>query len=59
MAWRRARRADRLECGLHGVYRRPLTRAGWFTPLPGPTGGYELVVDLDAVSVLELAEGYE
>ncbi len=35
----------------------PLTRVGWVTSVPGPNGGYELVVDLDAVSVLDLIEG--
>ena len=38
----------------------PLTRAGWVTSVPGPAGGYELVVDLDAVSLhdlIELVEG--
>lgn len=34
----------------------PLTRAGWVASVPGPTGGYELVVDLDAVSLLDLIE---
>jgi len=34
----------------------PLTRAGWVTSVPGPTGGYELVVDLEAVSLHELIE---
>ena len=38
----------------------PLTRAGWVTSVPGPTGGYESVVDLDTVSLhdlIELVEG--
>lgn len=38
----------------------PLTRAGWVTSVPGPTGGYELVADLATVSLhdlIELVEG--
>ena len=38
----------------------PLTRADWVTSVPGPTGGYELVVELDTVSLhdlIELVEG--
>jgi Rrf2 family protein len=37
----------------------PLTRAGWVSSVPGPTGGYELVVDLDAVSLHDLIEMVE
>jgi Rrf2 family protein len=32
----------------------PLNRAEWVRSMPGPTGGHELIVDLDAVSVLDL-----
>jgi Rrf2 family protein len=65
--------SDRRRCGGAALGRRvgssaaytahivaPLTRAGWVTSTPGPTGGYELVVDLDAVSLhqlIELVEG--
>ena len=61
--------SDRRRCGGAALGRRvgssaaytahivaPLTRAGWVTSVPGPAGGYELVVDLDAVSVLDLIE---
>ncbi|MEP1123585.1 MAG: Rrf2 family transcriptional regulator [Ilumatobacter sp.] len=34
----------------------PLVRAGWVRSVPGPTGGYEAVVALDALSVLEIVE---
>ena len=34
----------------------PLVRAGWFRSVPGPTGDYEPVVVLDALSVLEIVE---
>ncbi len=35
---------------------RPLVRASWVDSTPGPTGGYELVVDPYDVSLLELIE---
>jgi Rrf2 family protein len=34
----------------------PLVRAGWVRSVPGPTGGYEAVVVLDGLSVLEIVE---
>ena len=34
----------------------PLVRAGWVRSVPGPTGGYEPVVVLDALNVLEVVE---
>ena len=37
----------------------PLVRAGWVRSDPGPTGGYTLVADLDAVSVLAVIERIE
>jgi Rrf2 family protein len=37
----------------------PLVRAGWVESSPGPTGGYQLLVDLDHVSVLEVVEVVE
>lgn len=37
----------------------PLTRAGWVRSVPGPTGGHELVADLDDISVLDLIEAVE
>lgn len=38
----------------------PLTRASWVKSAPGPTGGYELTVDVDQVSLhdlIQLVEG--
>lgn len=37
----------------------PLVRAGWVRSDPGPTGGYSLMVGLDAVSVLAVIEAIE
>lgn len=37
----------------------PLVRAGWVRSEPGPTGGYSLRVDLEAVSVLAVVEAVE
>lgn len=37
----------------------PLIRAGWVRSDPGPTGGYSLRADLDAVSVLAVIEAIE
>lgn len=37
----------------------PLVRQGWVRSEPGPTGGYSLVVDLGAVSVLAVIEAIE
>jgi Rrf2 family protein len=37
----------------------PLRRAGWVRSVPGPTGGHELLADLDDVSVLDLIEAVE
>lgn len=37
----------------------PLVRNGWVVSVPGPTGGYELAVDLVDVSVLEVIEAAE
>lgn len=37
----------------------PVTRAGWIRSTPGPTGGHELIVDLDDVSVLDLIAAVE
>ena len=37
----------------------PLIRAGWVRSDPGPTGGYSLTADLDAVSVLAVIEAIE
>ena len=34
----------------------PLVRAGWVRSDPGPTGGYRLAADLDALSVLQVVE---
>ena len=37
----------------------PLVREHWVTSSPGPRGGYELSVQLDSISVLELIEVME
>ncbi len=34
----------------------PLVRAGWVRSAPGPTGGYELLVALGTLTVLEVIE---
>lgn len=34
----------------------PLVRAGWVRSVSGPTGGYEAIADLDALSVLAVVE---
>jgi Rrf2 family transcriptional regulator, iron-sulfur cluster assembly transcription factor len=34
----------------------PLVRAGWVRSVPGPTGGYETVVALGELSVLDVVE---
>lgn len=38
---------------------QPLVAAGWLRSDPGPAGGYELVVELDTVSLLDLIEAVE
>ena len=37
----------------------PLVRQGWLQSDPGPSGGYSLTVDLDALSVLAVIEAIE
>ncbi len=37
----------------------PLVKAKWVASTPGPHGGYQLLVSLDDVSVLELIEAME
>jgi Rrf2 family protein len=37
----------------------PLVRAGWVRSDPGPTGGYQLVTDLESVSVRAVIEAIE
>lgn len=34
----------------------PLVRAGWVRSDPGPTGGYQLIVGVDELSVLQVIE---
>jgi len=34
----------------------PLVRVGWVRSVSGPTGGYELVCELDTLSVLDVVE---
>ncbi len=37
----------------------PLVREGWVRSLPGPTGGYETLVEVDALSVLAVVEAVD
>jgi Rrf2 family transcriptional regulator, iron-sulfur cluster assembly transcription factor len=37
----------------------PLVRAGWVRSVPGPTGGYEALAALDALSVLDVVEAVD
>ncbi len=37
----------------------PLVKAKWVTSTPGPHGGYQLLVDLEDVSLLQLIEAME
>ena len=59
--WRAADLADEIGSSAHYVAQLvgPLTQAGWVRSVPGPTGGHELVADLDRVSVLDLIEAVE
>ena len=59
--WRAAQLAEQV--GTTAAYLAhivgPLTRAGWVDSAPGPTGGHQLVADLDQVSLLDLIEAVE
>jgi Rrf2 family transcriptional regulator, iron-sulfur cluster assembly transcription factor len=59
--WQAARLAEQV--GTSATYIAhivgPLTKAGWVHSAPGPTGGHQLVADLDRVSLLELIEAVE
>lgn len=59
--WQAARLAEQV--GTSAAYLAhivgPLTRAGWVHSAPGPTGGHQLVADLDTVSLLDLIEAVE
>ncbi len=37
----------------------PLVREGWVRSVPGPTGGYESLVDADTVNVLDVVEAVD
>jgi len=37
----------------------PLVQAGWVDSEPGPTGGYRLIADVSALSMLEVIEAIE
>ncbi|MEJ7798966.1 MAG: Rrf2 family transcriptional regulator [Ilumatobacter sp.] len=54
--WRAVDIAAEIDSSAHYVARLvgPLTQAGWVRSVPGPTGGHELIADLDDVSVLAL-----
>ena len=59
--WQAARLAEQV--GTSATYLAhivgPLTKAGWVHSAPGPTGGHQLVADLDRVSLLDLIEAVE
>jgi Rrf2 family protein len=54
--WRAADLAEAIGSSAHYVARlvAPLTHSGWVRSTPGPTGGHELIVDLDEISMLDL-----
>lgn len=37
----------------------PLVREGWVHSVPGPTGGYEAVIELDTLNVLDVVEAVD
>ncbi len=37
----------------------PLVRSGWVHSVPGPTGGYEALVDIDGLNVLAVVESVD
>ena len=37
----------------------PLVRHGWVHSVPGPTGGYEPLVEVDTLNVLEVVEAVD
>lgn len=37
----------------------PLVREGWVRSVPGPTGGYEAVAELDELNVLDVVEAID
>ena len=37
----------------------PLVRAGWVHSVPGPSGGYETLLDVEALRVLEVVESVD
>ena len=37
----------------------PLVREGWVHSVPGPTGGYELAVEIDTLNVLAVVEAVD
>jgi Rrf2 family transcriptional regulator, iron-sulfur cluster assembly transcription factor len=37
----------------------PLVRAGWVRSVPGPSGGYESVADLESLTVLSVVEAVD
>jgi Rrf2 family iron-sulfur cluster assembly transcriptional regulator len=37
----------------------PLVREGWVHSVPGPTGGYELLVEVNTLNVLEVVEAVD
>jgi Rrf2 family protein len=59
--WRAVDIADEVGSSAHYVARlvSPLIQSGWVRSAPGPTGGHELIADLDEVSVLDLIVAIE
>ena len=59
--WRASDIADAVGSSANYVARlfAPLSHAGWVRSTPGPTGGYDLAVSLDDISVLDLIEAVE
>jgi Rrf2 family protein len=60
--WQASALADRIGSSAAYVAHlvAPLTRAKWVRSVPGPSGGYELVADLDTTSLhdlIQLVEG--
>jgi Rrf2 family iron-sulfur cluster assembly transcriptional regulator len=37
----------------------PLVHAGWVRSLPGPTGGYDLLMDVEKLNVLDVVESID
>ncbi len=53
--------ADRIDVSRQTLPKlmEPLVKAGWVESTPGPTGGYQLIVELSEVSLLDVIEAVE